>query len=247
MKAFVAVLFCVPHLAIALEPHNVSNSGVLPWTESEYLTRYARWQALTSEVVESAELPSTCDNDLRSHVPDCTQFGSMWCWATAVAAFTEFYTSKGPAQCRGLECEIVGWCPKPPHCSSGKAQCCPLATHQDCGGDGANPSMIVEAATHFTGHRHEDLGGPMPQAALDKDLEAGKPVMMLVGQGQSATHVVWLRGCGGGKYYFWDPEWSDAHGGVYPKGSDSRSYSELLTFTYPNGYVLKWLDTVHRA
>ena len=104
--------------------------------------------------------------------------------------------------------------------------------------------MIVEAATHFTGKQHADHGGPMSQADLDEVLQAGKPIMMLVGSGRQATHVVWVRGCGEGKYYFWDPEWSADHGGVYPPGSDSRTYGELLTFTYPNGYKLKWLDTV---
>eukprot|EP00662_Eupelagonemidae_sp_cell21_P019857 gene19857-26897_t len=96
----------------------------------------------------------------------------MWCWATAVASFTEYYTSTGPRQCRGLECQI---------------------DHKQCGSDGAYPGMIVEAATHFTGKQHKDYAGPMPQAELDAVLQAGKPVMMLVGPGQQSTHVVWLR------------------------------------------------------
>ena len=246
-----ATMLMLPYLAaVTVEaPLNVTPifGAVLSWNASEYATRLARWEALASTMVESSEPQSKCDNDLRSNVPSCTQSGAMWCWATAISAFTEYYTSKGPAQCRGLECQVVGWCPKPPDCSTSKAQCCPFEKHPECGRDGASPSMIQEAATHFTGKEHTDFGGPMPQAALDSELQAGNPVMMLVGAGQSATHVVWLRGCSAGKYYFWDPEWSDAHGGVYPKGSDVRSYSELLKFTYPSGYILKWLDTIHRA
>jgi hypothetical protein len=217
-----------------------TRSPVLPWNATQFAARLARWEALASSIsVVESDQPSTCSNDMRSGVPSCTQFGSMWCWATAVASFTEFYTSKGPSQCRGLECEIVGWV--------NTAQCCPLDKHHECDEDGARPDDIVRAATHFTGRPHADFGGPMPQARLDNELRAAKPIMMLVGAGRSATHVVWLRGCGNGKYYYWDPEWSQAHGGVYPKGSDARSYSELLTFRYPSGYTQKWLDTIYQA
>ena len=90
----------------------------------------------------------------------------------------------------------------------------------------------------------------MPQSALDKSLQAGKPVLMLVGYGnaKAPSHVVQIRGCGDGKYYFWDPEWSVSKG-AFPPGSDKRSYSELVTYKYPSGSIIsgtqKWLDTVH--
>ena len=229
--------------ALALSVQN-SSSGLSLFNESEYVSRLERWEAIASTLFVETAAQSTCNHDMRSTLPACTQLGSMWCWATATASFTEYYKASGPAQCHGLECQIVSWCPKPPHCSSSKAQCCPLDSHKECGADGATYTMIVEAATHFTGRKHSDHGGPMSQAELDAKLQAGKPIMMLVGAGASATHVVWVRGCGGGKYYFWDPEWSSSHGGVYPPGSDVRSYSELLTYKYPNGYVLKWLDTI---
>jgi len=222
-------------------------SGLVPFNASEALVRHTVWQNL----MLTPDSPATCTNDMRKKMPSCSQLGNMWCWATGVSALTEFYTGSGPGQCRGLECQIVGWCPKPPHCSSQPhTQCCPYSQHQsDCGNDGASHDMIVEAATHFTGKQHVSQGGALSQEALDKTLQAGKPVLMLIGPGTSATHQQYLRGCGDGKYYFWDPEWGTTHNGhvepVYPTGSDKRSYKELLSYTYPTGYKVNWLDTVY--
>ena len=78
----------------------------------------------------------------------------------------------------------------------------------------------------------------MPQDVLDVHLQAGNPILLL-----SETHAMSIRGCGGGKYYFWDPEWSKANGGVSPEGSDVRTYNELLS--YPTGLDHKWVGTIY--
>lgn len=94
----------------------------------------------------------------------------------------------------------------------------------------------------------------MSKQQLDESLESGHPVLMLVsteGNPKNANHVTQIRGCGGGKYYFWDPEWAATNPGphqkIWPSGSDRRSYSELLKFNYPTGGAgtnMIWLDTV---
>merc|ERR1711865_240521 len=135
------------------------------------------------------------------------------------------------------------------------AGCCPYTSHTDwrrghppgdCGGQGASLHDQIIAATHFTGRKHVSAGGPMTKAALDRQLESGRPVLMQVGPHNQATHVVYLRGCGDGIYYYWDPEWGTPHNlKVYPAGSDKRSYAELLSYTYPSGYVMNWFDTIY--
>lgn len=216
----------------------------LLFNESDYSARLSRWSDLmngTQSAAAAMDSFATCSRDMRSKMPACTQFGNMWCWATGVAALTEYYTASGPAQCKGLECEVVSWCPTPEGsgCSAPK-QCCPFQQHPECGNYGQTPANVATAATHFTGKPHAEYGGPMPQKVLDAHLQAGKPILLL-----SKGHVMSVRGCGGGRYYFWDPEWSKAHGGVYPQGSDVRTYSELLSYTYPSGYTVKWVGTIY--
>lgn len=144
---------------------------------------------------------------------------------------TEYYTGAGPAQCLGLECQIVSWCPKPPTCQSHRGStCCPLSEHKTCGTDGASLDMVTEAASHFTGRNIQMSNGPLSQADLDKKLQSGKPILMLVG-GTFPYHVVSVGGCGGGSYYFHDPEWVAGRYEVY-------SYEKLLKSDY------NWLDTV---
>ena len=155
------MLLFVCALALGTSLPVVSSSGVLPFNDTEYAIRLSRWATLQEGLVvaDTAGLPS-CNKDMRGTLPNCTQAGYMWCWAAAVASFAEHYTSTGPGGQCALECQVVSWCPKPapgpsPHqCSSNHTQCCPLADHKACGGDGAYAGMIVEAATHFTGKVH---------------------------------------------------------------------------------------------
>jgi len=211
---------------------------VLPFTEAEYAVRMARW----TDLMEAPTSESTCSRDMRDKMPACTQLGTMWCWATGVAALIEYYKGSGPAKCVGLECAVVGWT-----WNSSTTACCPYKSHvKDCGGLGGYQWQQVKAATHFTGRTHKSAGGPLSQAELDKSLQGGAPVLMQVGPGRRANHVVQVRGCGNGVYYFWDPEWGTVHNPkVYPAGSDKRTYKQLLSYTYPGGYVVNWIDTVY--
>lgn len=209
-----------------------SNMSLSFFNSSEYEVRDVEQKRLY-DLLDGHLAPATCSNDMRSKMPGCHQFGSMWCWATGVAELAEFYKG-GPAKCDGLECEIVGWCPDPKSCGKKATNCCPLSSHKSCGTDGATNDMIFKTAKHFTGHTHKLYGGPMPQATLDATLKAGKPILMLVGSHGSAYHVVSVAGCGGGSYYFHDPEWKE---GVYKE----YDYSKLLKSSYD------WIDTVYRA
>jgi hypothetical protein len=217
--------------------------GVRPFTDEEFALRFERWNNLVS----LPETTTSCSHDMRSQMPECHQSGTMWCWATGIAAVTEYYNSADRSKyphCNGLECQIVSWCPKPPACSAAKMTCCPYSSHvQDCGDLGAEPAMIVTAANHFIQRSHALYGGPLPQNVLDQTLQAGHPVLMIVGPGRTEMHVVQVRGCGGGMYYFWDPEWQPGTS-IYPPGSDKRTYKQLLSYTYPNGYTLNWLDSL---
>jgi hypothetical protein len=215
---------------VTAEVHSEQPSPLVV-SEEESAAQQVQWQRIHDALNGTTQIPATCTKDMRSKMPACHQFGSMWCWATGVSELTEYYKGSGPAQCKGLECQIVGWCPKPPHCSSTPSvQCCPLSSHESCGSDGASLQMVVEAANHFTGRTHQLTNGPMSQATLDKTLASGSPIMMLVGK-TTPYHVVTVAGCGQGSYYFHDPEWDAGRYELY-------SYDKLLQSSY------KWLDTV---
>jgi len=76
--------------------------------------------------------------------------------------------------------------------------------------------------------------GPLAQADLDSKLQHGDPILMLVGDARGPYHAVTVGGCGNGKYYFHDPEWT---AGKY----EEYTYSQLLKSSY------QWLDTVHAS
>merc|ERR1719160_882388 len=203
-----------------LKVHSAEASAIIV-TPEESAAQQLQWQRIHTALNGTTRIPATCNNDMRSKMPACHQFGSMWCWATGVASLTEYYKGSGPAQCNGLECQIVGWCPKPPDCSSQPStQCCPLSSHPSCGGDGASLQMLVEAANHFTGRTHQLTNGPMSQETLDKTLAAGIPILMLIGT-KTPSHVVSVAGCGQGSYYFHDPEWAAGEYQLY-------TYKKLL-------------------
>ena len=161
----------------------------------------------TYESVLAAQLEnpgrSTCSHDMRAGFPPCHQLGTMWCWATAVAAATEYYTSQGAARCVGLECEIVGWT-----FSDDYSTCCPAETYKDtCGDRGAGWDKVQKALNHFTKKTWERPNGPLDKATLDATLQAGNPVIMMVGPATHPNHVVTVHGCSpSGKYWFHDPE-----------------------------------------
>jgi hypothetical protein len=98
--------------------------------------------------------------------------------------------------------------------------------------------MIVEAATHFTGRKMVLSNGTMSQATLDAKLQAGHPIMMLIGIGLP-SHVVTVAGCGSGSYWLHDPETAV---GNY----EARTYDELVWMKLGRRMV-KWLDTIAAA
>jgi hypothetical protein len=146
---------------------------------------------------------TTCSNDMRTKFPACHQLGTMWCWATAVAQATEYYTSQEGSQCVGLECEIVGWT-----FSDDYSTCCPFDAHKDtCGDRGAGWETVQRSLNHFTNKSWERPNGPLDKATLDATLQSGNPVIMMVGPETSPNHVVTIHGCdASGKYWFHDPE-----------------------------------------
>lgn len=144
---------------------------------------------------------STCSNDMRDRFPGCHQSGNMWCWATAVAAATEYYGAGGSHgdQCQGLECDVVSW--------TFNEQCCPFKAKDDaCGMEGASWSTIQRSINHYTGRSWQRPNGPISQVMLDASLQAGNPVLLEIGDERSPSHVVTLHGCGSGKYWYHDPE-----------------------------------------
>lgn len=81
----------------------------------------------------------------------------------------------------------------------------------------------------------------MPQEVLDRTLQAGHPIMMLIGL-WSPSHVVTVAGCGDGQYYFHDPEW------YQPRTYEGRTYDQLVNCGGEAcGYGYRWLDTVVAA
>merc|ERR1719440_1115821 len=113
----------------------------------------------------------------------------------------------------------------------------------DCGQDGATLGMLTESATHFTGRKMVLTHGPMSQATLDKKLQSGHPILMLIGAGQLPDHVVSVHGCGNGKYYFHDPNSA-------PGDFQTLTYDSLLTIPGNSNHefvAAKWLDTVAAA
>jgi len=172
-------------------------------------------------------------------MPACHQFASVWCWATGVAELTEYYKGHGPAECKGLECEIVSWSATvfPP--SLGPFHCCPLRQPNPCEMISASVAGIINATSHFTGRPHRAFNGPMSQATLDKTLASGIPIIMIIGRDRG-SHAVTVAGCGDGVYYYHDPMWEP---GVYK----SYSYDELVqppAWPYSGAPPSKWFDTV---
>lgn len=169
----------------------------------------------SDRVGANAELQSACTKDLRSYVPGCHQFGSMWCWATAISAAMQKYTGHKVQECKGLECQVVGW--------TFSEQCCPLDSHKSCDKEGAYPATIVKAIDHFTSRTWTQAKSILTKNALDATLQAGNPIVMLVGGDRGPNHVVTLHGCdSSGKYWFHDPE---------------RNYNEFILVDYD------WLAT----
>lgn len=196
------VLFILLGMAVITTSTMDDYEGSVLFTDEEYSTGLASWSSIIHHYNPSASANTTCNNDMRGQMPECHQFGKMWCWATGVAALTEYYNSSGLYQnCVGLECKIVGWCPTikagpaPAKCTDKKIQCCPWKSHlAECGNDYGRWNSIVEAAEHFTGRQHKLASGPLRQNILDATLQAGKPVLMGVTSGGKIGHVVQLRG-----------------------------------------------------
>lgn len=143
---------------------------------------------------------SYCSNDMRSAFPGCHQYGDMWCWATAVAAATEYYTGRSGDQCIGLECQIVG--------QKLKDNCCPYESASDtCLNEGAYVEEIVDSLKHFTGKKFTHAKGTVHKSTLEASLESGSPVILLIGDDEAPSHAVTLHGCNGsGKYWYHNPE-----------------------------------------
>ena len=219
--------------------------AVLPFNSTQFELRYTQWQKLHGQASQRTQ-PAMCSKDMRDSMPACKQKGQEWCWATGVAELARYYTGKGGCD---NECEVVGWCPLnratfDPNfgykCSGQHLQCCPYSAHkQDCGADGAFPWMIKESADNFTGQLHRWYNGPMPQTILDQILAAGHPVLMLIGHNESrGSHVTAVGGCGGGEYFYHDPE-TDYYEQVAYKGL-------LDPHTFFNDSVkYVWLDTLY--
>lgn len=143
---------------------------------------------------------SYCSTDMRKGFPGCHQYGEMWCWATAVAAATEYYTGRSGDQCTGLECQIVG--------DKLNTNCCPYEGASDtCLNEGGYASEIVDSLKHFTGKTFTNAKGTVHKNTLEASLQSGNPVILLIGNDDYPTHVVTLHGCdGSGKYWHHDPE-----------------------------------------
>lgn len=153
---------------------------------------------------------STCSNDMRDRMPGCHQLGSMWCWATSIASAMEYYGTASAEQCVGVECQVVSW--------TYNEDCCPFKSMDDaCGSQGAYMSDILRAVNHFTPATFTRSTGPLDKATLDAALQGGSPVIMGIGSRNSPDHIVTLHGCGGGKYYYHDPE---------------RDYNEFIEVDY---------------
>lgn len=210
-------------------------------TDEEAVVQKLQWQRIHESLDSRKKTPSTCTNDMRSKMPACHQSQIVWCWATAIAELTEYYTGQGPSQCKGLECSIVGWSASVLPPSFGNfTHCCPARQHNPCEWVSASVQGIVNATNHWTRRLHRSFNGPMPQATLDKTLASGIPIIMIISRdGQErGSHAVTVAGCGNGVYYYHNPMWE---AGVYK----SYSYDELIQMPSSTGAPpYKWFDTV---
>ena len=179
--------FCVvpaPEPAPAPSPA----AGPISASDDEVAEMRKNFQTVADAYLTSS-VKTTCSRDMRDRFPACHQLGTMWCWATAVAAATEYYTSRSESKCVGLECEIVGW--------TFSKQCCPdvpgtlvESIPSACGDKGAGWAKVQQAVNHFTGKSWERPNGPLDKATLDATLQSGNPVIMMIGPEENPTHVV---------------------------------------------------------
>mmetsp|Transcript_34451 Transcript_34451/g.67982 ORF Transcript_34451/g.67982 Transcript_34451/m.67982 type:complete len:233 (-) Transcript_34451:264-962(-) len=178
---------------------------------------------VNDQSLSSTSISTTCSKDMRSEMPACHQFGEMWCWATAVAAVTQYYGEAHASQCTGLECKVVGW--------TFQTECCPYSSHvEDCGSRGAYLPTITTALNHFTSKEWSLTKSALTKATLDATLQQGNPVVLGIGPHSSPNHIVTVHGCdGNGNYWFHDPE---------------RNYGEYLLGDY--NWLVKqcyaWVD-----
>ena len=169
----------------------------------------------------------------------------MWCWATAVAQATEYYTSQGEAQCIGLECDIVSWT-----FSDKYSTCCPGEKYKDtCGEEGAAWEVVQKALNHFTKKSWERANGPLDKATLDAVLQSGSPVIMMVGPETQPNHVVTVHGCDdSGQYWFHDPEFINDPTDPEHKNYDTWylvDFNWLLQMCYVWVHDDSWTDHGH--
>lgn len=198
-------------------------SGPIDASDAEISEQRHNYE-MVMEAHLNSDVQTTCSTDMRERFPACHQLGTMWCWATAVAAATEYYTNRTGARCVGLECDIVGW--------TFSQVCCPFTgTEGDkdaCGDRGAGWEKIQKALNHFTGQSWQRPKGPLDKATLDATLQSGNPVIIEVGPDVHPNHVVTVHGCdGGGKYWFHDPEFIND-----PTNPKSSYYEEYFLVDY---------------
>lgn len=202
MQLFAGFVVSLPFFVSAQDSNT---SFAIYATDEEAAEQRKNFDIVLSERAASkaAGENSYCSNDMRSSFPGCTQSGTMWCWATAVAAAMEYYGVGGQLgdECHGIECQVVTW--------TYGDNCCPYIPggHRDdaCGQQGAYFQDIQKAMNHFTGMQWQKSTGPLDKSTLDAALQAGNPVILGIG-GNFADHVVTLHGCGSDMYWYHDPE-----------------------------------------
>lgn len=219
MKLSTGVAACLLSTATA------SNSTGWPEYSEEELAAKRQQMAYIKDLFEQGNAANAyCNNDMRNNFPGCHQSGSMWCWATAVAAVEEYYNGGVGDQCRGKECEVVSY--------TYHKDCCPFRSKDDeCGSKGGTTTMIKNAIHHFTGKNFVEAGGPLSEDQLAATLQAGNPVVLEVGTDSRPTHIVTIHGCdGNGQFWYHDPE---------------RNYGEWTLGDYGwllNGMCRAWVD-----
>jgi hypothetical protein len=149
-------------------------------------------------------------------VPFVAQQTPVWCWA-AVSEMVFRYYGRGAAQCQVLTAWLGADCCRAPGlCLTGAPTL----------------EVIQQSLAGFGGLRSTRAGGPLPFAAVMREIDAGRP-MIAAYRGSFSGHVVVLYGydANGGFVFIHDPFY----------GTFRVPYAQ--TFAYQGQLV--WVDTLY--
>jgi hypothetical protein len=164
------------------------------------------------------EATRSCNIDLTEHgLPNCFQVCQMWCWATVISEFKDYYQRKLGATdtpvCAQHECSVVSNaigedCCAPLDSSHPGAQCGGVGPVDTCGGGASYQTILSQLRSEIPSQNWVQAGAPS-ERQLQQLLMSGTPVSR-TGFG----HIDMVAGC---------RPCQGAQGGC-PKGSGGYEY-----------------------